>query len=212
MGGLEDQNPAFLHERAQPRRLPVYNAYMKPVGYIKNYKQTFHLTHNGSIRGECWPLPFAQIWPQTKGKKKHPANISVQCKCSWRQRQETRTWLINMSTRSNGVKLQSGAISVQPCPTRVPMRRCRHDESEARHCPPLPHPTEPHRLVKVNRLLGWQTQCITFSVSRVLLSKMKEIQVRTTSSRRALLKTEPLFPVMDTEAGESERTEEVSVA
>lgn len=53
-GGLEDQNPAFLHERAQPpRRLTVYNAYMKPVGYIKNYKQTFHLTHNGSIRGEC---------------------------------------------------------------------------------------------------------------------------------------------------------------
>lgn len=138
MGGLEDQNPAFLHERAQPRRLPVYNAYMKPVGYIKNYKQTFHLTHNGSIRGECWPLPFAQIWPQTKGKKKHPANISVQCKCSWRQRQETRTWLINMSTRSNGVKLQSGAISVPPCPTRVPMRRCRHDESEATHCPPAP--------------------------------------------------------------------------
>lgn len=211
MGGLEDQNPAFLHERAQPRRLPVYNAYMKPVGYIKNYKQTFHLTHNGSIRGECWPLPFAQIWPQTKGKKKHPSNISVQCKCSWRQRQETRTWLINMSTRSNGVKLQSGAISVPPCPTRVPMRRCRHDESEARHCPPRP-PTELHRLVKVNRLLGWQTQYITFSVSRVLLSKMKEIQVRTTSSRRALLKTEPLFPVMDTEAGESERTEEVSVA
>lgn len=209
MGGLEDQNPAFLHERAQPRRLPVYNAYMKPVGYIKNYKQTFHLTHNGSIRGECGPLPFAQIWPQTKGKKKHPANISVQCKCSWRQRQETRTWLINMSTRSNGVKFQSGAISVPPCPTPVPMRRCRHDESEARRCPP---PTEPHRLVKVNRLLGWQTQCITFSVSRVLLSKMKEIQVRTTSSRRALLKTEPLFPVMDTEAGESERAEEVSVA
>lgn len=28
--------------------------------------------------------------------------------------------------------------------------------------------------------------------------------MRTTSSRRALLKTEPLFPIMDTEAGESE--------
>lgn len=58
--GLEDQNPAFLHERAQPRSLPVYNAYMKPVGYIKNYKQTFHLTHNGSIRGRMLTFgPFA---------------------------------------------------------------------------------------------------------------------------------------------------------
>lgn len=159
MGGLEDQNPAFLHERAQPRRLPVYNAYMKPVGYIKNYKQTFHLTHNGSIRGECWPLPFAQIWPQTKGKKKHLANISAQCKCSWRQRQETRTWLINMSTRSNGVKLQSGAISVPPCPTRVPMRRCRHDESEARHCPP-PTPPDGTTPTRQGESTPWMTDAV----------------------------------------------------
>lgn len=43
----------------------------------------------------------------------------------------------------NGVELQSGAISVPRRPTRVPMRRCRRDESEARQCPP-PTRTEPH--------------------------------------------------------------------
>lgn len=43
-----------------------------------------------------------------------------------------------------------------------------------------------------------ERQCVTFSVSRVLLSKMKEMQLRTTSSLRALLNTEPLLPMMDT--------------
>lgn len=40
--------------------------------------------------------------------------------------------------------------------------------------------------------------CVTFSVSWVLLSKMKEMQLLTTSSLRALLNTEPIFPMMDT--------------
>lgn len=40
---------------------------------------------------------------------------------------------------------------------------------------------------------------LTFSVSSVLLSKIKPMQLRTTSRRRALLNTELAFPVIDTE-------------
>lgn len=39
---------------------------------------------------------------------------------------------------------------------------------------------------------------LTFSVSSVLLSKIKPMQLRTTSRRRALLNTELAFPVIDT--------------
>lgn len=49
---------------------------------------------------------------------------------------------------------------------------------------------------------------VTFSVSRVLLSKMKEMQLRTTSSLRALLNTEPLLPMMDTEIQKDRQGEE----
>lgn len=166
--------------------------YMKPVGCMKNYKQTFHLRHNGSIRGRMLTFGFFYESGHKQGRKKNnPPNISPKFKSST---QEIRTWIINISTRSNGVELQSGSISA---PQHVPVRRYRHDEGEQNYTRP----------VKVNQLLGWRTQCITFSVSRVLLSKMKEIQVRTTSSRRALLKTELLFPVMDTEAEESRESQ-----
>lgn len=47
--GVRRSKPSILTQ-AQRAKLPVHNAYMKPVGCIKNYKQTFHRTHTGSIR------------------------------------------------------------------------------------------------------------------------------------------------------------------
>lgn len=54
--------------------------------------------------------------------------------------------------------------------------------------------------------------CVTFSVSWVLLSKMKEMQLLTTSSLRALLNTEPIFPMMDTAQMRGEQVRNTSYA
>lgn len=108
-GGFGRSKPCIL-TRAQPATLPLYKACMKPVGWIKNYKQTFHLTHNGSIRGRM--LTFASLYEsghKQRKKKIHCVNISPQCKSLTPEKQ---TWIIDVGTRSRGVQLQSGSISV----------------------------------------------------------------------------------------------------